>query len=189
MRKIRDPDLIERLQGLPIQPLHTKLWRITRAGRDPLLATSPKGRWDDGSFDVLYTALAPDTARAELHWHLLRSQPVFPSAVKLHLHELALRGNSTISIPTLADLESIGIDTSRYGTLDYARLNQEYSPTQKIGEAANFLGHDALIVPSARWPSQNLVVLTGNLCSNGLRYVADHGPQDLRQWAVDHAVV
>jgi RES domain-containing protein len=188
MRKVRDPELIERLQRQPTQPLHTKLWRITRAGRDPLLATSPKGRWDDGSFDVLYTALEPDTARAELHWHLSRSQPVFPSALKLHLHELELKADAAVTIASLSDLTAFGIDTSRYGSLDFARLGEEYALTQKIGEAANFLGHDALIVPSARWPGHNLVVLTAQLADNALMHIQDHGAQELRAWATDHKI-
>ena len=44
----------------------------------------------------------------------------------------------------------------RYGERDYER-------TQAIGDAAYFLGFDGLLVPSARWDCQNLVVFTDQL--------------------------
>jgi RES domain-containing protein len=189
MRRIRDPELLDRLHGLDATPLSITAWRMARAGRDPLLATMPKGRWDDGSFSVLYTACKADCARAELHWHLTRSQPVYPSTLKLHLHELHVDAKRAVILSDLQVLEGVGVDLQRFGALDYAKLQEEYSLTQRIGEAAHFLGADALMVPSARWPGQNLVVLTGNLPESGLRHVRDHGAQDLRHWAVNHVKV
>jgi RES domain-containing protein len=186
MRKIRDPELIEKLQQIDVAPLHTSAWRITRGGRNPMVATSPKGRWDDGSFPVLYTALEADVARAELYWHLTRGQPVYPSALQLHLHELSVTAERAISIIEPPRLLELGIDLQRYGSMDFAHLQAEYSQTQKIGEVSNFLGVDAIIVPSARAPGHNLVILTGNLGENGIQHVRDHGPQDLRRWATNH---
>ncbi len=155
---------------------------MARAGRDPLLATRPKGRWDDGSFDVLYAALSPDAARAELHFHLKRGQPVFPSALQIHLHELEIDACQVLKFDTLDALLPFGVDVLRYGTLEYARLQIEYSITQQIGEALHFLACDALVVPSARWTEHNLVVLPENMAFGNLRYVKDHGPQDLKAW-------
>jgi RES domain-containing protein len=183
MRRMRDPDLLDRLQAMPMGNYETQVWRITREGRSPLLASSPKGRWDDGSFDVLYTALTADTARAELHFHLTRGQPVFPSGLKLHLHELLITARRTLVFESVEALTPFGVSPAEFGTLDHARLQVEYAVTQQIGEAAQFLGVDALIVPSARWPSSNLVILVGNLADHALRNVADHGHQDLRSWA------
>jgi RES domain-containing protein len=157
--------------------------RIARAGRNPLLATSPKGRWDDGSFDVLYTALEPDTARAEVHYHLTRLQPVFPSALQVHLHELKADLHNVLVFERIDDLAPFGVEAALYGSSEYAKLQSEYSVTQQIGEAAHFLGADALIVPSARWPGKNLVVFL----NDKLIAVKDHGPQDLKTWARQHA--
>jgi RES domain-containing protein len=184
-RTLRDPHLLDHVQAIGSQPLQTKVWRITRAGRNPLLASSPKGRWDDGSFDVLYTALAADTARAELYWHLTRGQPVFPSGLRLHLHELHLEAAKALVLDTPDALQAMGLDMSTYGNLGHARLQAEYSVSQQIGEAACFLGYDALVVPSARWPANNLVIITGNLAESRLSSLEDHGHQDLRAWAMD----
>lgn len=180
MRKIRNPELLDQLQSREPQPFSGQVWRIARAGRNPLIASSPKGRWDDGSFDVLYTALEPDTARAEVYYHLTRAQPVFPSALKIHLHELRADCHRVFVFESPGVLAAFGIDPTTYGTSDYARLQAEYSVTQQIGEAAHFLGADAIIVPSARWPGQNLVVL---IAAN-LDHQKDHGPQDLKSWAL-----
>lgn len=181
MRKIRNPELLDHLQGFEPQVFNAPVWRLTRAGRNPLTASTPKGRWDDGSFDVLYTALEPDTARAEVFYHLMRAQPVFPSGLKVHLHELQAGLSKVLMFQTLETLTPFGVDVSTYGSFDYAKLQAEYSVTQQIGEAAHFLGYDAIIAPSARWHGQNLVVFL----NDKLRYVKDHGPQDLKRWASD----
>lgn len=179
MRKIRDPALLDRLQGLEPQSFKGKIWRMARAGRDPLIATSPKGRWDDGSFEVLYTAFSADAARAEVHFHLTRTQPVFPSALHIHLHEIEIELDKAFVFESIESLVPFGVDASHYGGLEYSRLQEEYSVTQRIGEAAHFLGADVLIVPSARWTEQNSVVISRH---SRLRHVADHGPQDLKAW-------
>jgi hypothetical protein len=179
MRKIRDPDLLDRLQGLKSEKFSGRIWRMVRAGRDPLIATSPKGRWDDGSFEVLYTALSADAARAELHFHLTRSQAVFPSTLQIHLHELECDVHEVYVFESVEVLVPFGVSASDYGRLSYAKLREEYSITQQIGEAAHFLGGEGLIVPCARWPEQNLVVISAQA---KLRHIKDHGAQDLRTW-------
>lgn len=179
MRKIRDPELLDRLQAQKLQSFQGRIWRMARAGRDPLLATSPKGRWDDGSFEVLYTALSPDAARAEMHFHLTRSQPVFPSSLDIRLHELECELRHVYVFKSVEALMPFGVNVSDYGRLNYAKLQQEYSTTQQIGEAARFLGGEGLIVPCARWPEQNLVVISALA---KLRHIKDLGPQDLRTW-------
>lgn len=182
MRKIRNPELLDRLQALQPQPLKQVVWRMARAGRNPLTASTPKGRWDDGSFDVLYTALAPDAARAEVYYHLTRSQPVYPSSLKMHLHELSADLQKVLKFETMETLAPFGIDPNTYGSTDYAKLQAEYSVTQQIGEAAYFLNMDAIVVPSARFPGQNLVVFL----NEKLIHVRDHGPQDLKSWGVEN---
>lgn len=152
---------------------------MARAGRDPLIATSPKGRWDDGTFEVLYTALSADAARAEMHFHLTRSQPVFPSSLQIHLHELECDLRQVYVFRSVEALVPFGVNMSDYGKLSYAKLHEEYTTTQQIGEAAHFLGGEGLIVPCARWPEQNLVVISAHI---KLRHVKDCGAQDLRTW-------
>ena len=181
-RRIRDPELLDAVAALPRLKIKTTVWRITRDGRDPLLPSSPKGRWDDGSFDVLYTACEPDAAKAEIHFHLLRGQPVFPSQLAFHLHEIAVSLEAAIALETIESLAPFGIETQNFGLVSYARRAQEYSPTQKIGEVAHFLECDGLIVPSARWPAQNAVLIMGRTAEGHAVHIKDHGRVDIPAW-------
>lgn len=53
-------------------------------------------------------------------------------------------------------LEELGVEQEKYQGRDYSR-------TQEISDALNFLGCDGLIVPSARYDGKNLVVYMQNL--------------------------
>jgi len=59
---VRDPAIIDFLEAHPRRPFQGTLWRAVRADRDPLRSSSPKGRWDDGSIDVLYASLQANGA-------------------------------------------------------------------------------------------------------------------------------
>ena len=126
-----------------------------REGRDPLQGYPAGARWDPGAFDVIYTSLAREGALAEIHFHLSR-QPVFPSKLVSVLHRIRLNTHRALQLADLSAVEALGVNGDRYGELDYER-------TQAIGDAAYFLGFDGLIVPSARWDCQNLVVFTDQL--------------------------
>ena len=56
-RSVRDNTLIDALEWSEVELFEGILWRVVRDGRDPRLCSSPGGRWDDRTFDVLYTSL------------------------------------------------------------------------------------------------------------------------------------
>ena len=135
---------------------------------------SPSGaRWDPGTFDVLYTALARDGALAEIHFHLSR-QPVFPSKIRFHLCELSVRVEGLLRLPDMTALERLGVQRASYADLLYAR-------TQEIGDAAQFLGFAGMIVPSARWSGLNLVLFTDRLAPEALS-ARSHEAVDWAAW-------
>jgi RES domain-containing protein len=179
---LRDSRLIDSLEVLPHAPFKGTVWRVVREGRDPCQCSASGGRWDDGSFDVLYTALDRDGAIAEMYFHLLRGQPVFPSKVRYSLHELKVELSETLHLATLPDLAALGLDTSRYGQLSYAGRNQEYPRTQEIAEVAHFLDCDGLLVPSARWVCSNLVIFCDRLGPAAIEAIKDHGLIDWARW-------
>lgn len=181
-RSIRDASLLDHLSSLERRPFEGTLWRIVRSDRDPLRGSSPKGRWDDGTINVLYTSLEADGAKAEMHFHTLRGQPVFPSRMEFKLYEIGCRLSRALIIPDKAGLLAAGIDPANYGKLGYDSRQQEYSMSQRIGEAACFLNADALIVPNARWDCLNAVIFTDALPAEDLAILADHGVVDLRGW-------
>ena len=148
---IRDPQLIDALDARPLRSFRGNVWRVVRVGRDPVEPSRAGGRWDRGGFDVLYTALEADGAIAELDYHL-RMQPVFPSKYRAEVHELAVATERALYFDSLDELVPLGVDPSRY-------REPLYSRSQDIGDAAAFLGVAALVVPSARWPCQNVVLI------------------------------
>ncbi len=154
-RRARDLDLLDKVDALPRTPYEGTAWRIAREGRDPLQGYPAAARWDPGTFDVIYTSLTREGSLAEIHFHLSR-QPVFPSKLVSVLHRITLRARRALQLVELSAFEALGVRGDRYGELDYER-------TQAIGDAAYFLGFDGLLVPSARWDCQNLVVFTDQL--------------------------
>ena len=67
------------------------------------------------------------------------------------MHRITVRARRGLMLADVSAVAALGVRVDRYGELDYER-------TQAIGDAAHFLGFDCLIVPSARWDCQNLIV-------------------------------
>jgi hypothetical protein len=65
------------------------------------------------------------------------------------------------------------VNTARYESY-------EYSATQAIAAAVQFIGYDALIVPNARHPSLNLVGLLDNLDP---RAAIEIGSSEIVDWS------
>jgi RES domain-containing protein len=156
-RSPRDDRLLDAISALPSGTFSGSAWRVTREGRDPTQCSAVGGRWDDRTFDVLYTSTKADGAIAEMYFHVSRGQPVIPSLVRYHLHELRIRLANCLKL-TLDDLQTLGLRTATFGQLSYFEREQEYPRTQEIAEIAYFLGRDGLIVPSARSNHDNLIV-------------------------------
>jgi hypothetical protein len=155
-RRVHDKDVLDALEAIGAQPFDGQVWRVTRSGRDPARGSAASGRWSPpGEFEVLYTSLERDGALAEIG-HRLSLEPVWPSRLVHKVHKLTIHAERALRLPNLQTLQTLGVDTARYEKYDY-------SATQAIAAAAQFLGFDALIVPNARHRGLNLVGLLENL--------------------------
>ncbi len=162
-RKPRDPALLDALDAFARVSYAGEIWRVVRHGRDPLQGSASGGRWDPTLFDVLYTSLVPDGAVAEVHFHLSR-QPVFPSRIKYGLHRMRVRTAKTLRLPDLDAMVPFGVNPARYREI-------LYEPTQKIGDAAYFLGFDSIIAPNARWTCDNLILFIDQIAIEHLEVI------------------
>ena len=178
----RDSKLIDALEAKPHTPFEGTLWRVVREGRDPCQCSASGGRWDDGTFDVRYTSLKSDGAMAEMFFHLAKGQPVFPSKLRYHLHELRGSFSDIMTFEDVAALEAVGMNTAKFGQPSYETRTQEYPSSQQISEAAHFLGYKGLRVPNARWHCANLVVFCDMIAPDELEAVKDHGPINWTEW-------
>ena len=75
------------------------------------------------------------------------------------------------------ELEMLGITSTDYRERNYER-------TQAIAEAAHFLGFDGLVVPSARWKCQNLVLFMDRMAPADI--VVAESDSQLIDWAQWH---
>lgn len=149
-RRIHDRALLDALDGLSRETFTGTAWRVTWATRDPLLGNAAGGRWHPpDSFEALYSSLEADGALAEAYYHLSRA-PVFSSS-SVRLAQIAVRTRQTLRLPDMASLVPLGVEETRYASLNYERC-------QEIGAAAHLLEFDSLIAPSARAPYLNLVL-------------------------------
>jgi RES domain-containing protein len=151
-RRARDPELLDALDAHKGVTFRGDVWRIVREGRDVLQGYPAKARWDPGTFDVLYASLEREGALEEIHFHLSR-QPVFPSKIQSVLHRITVETRRTLRLADIGAVVALGVSAETYGSLNYSR-------TQEIADAADFLGFDGMLVPSARYPCQNLVLFT-----------------------------
>jgi hypothetical protein len=182
LRRIRDKALIDAVEALPARVFEGSVWRVVREGRDVLMPSAAGGRWDDATFEVLYTSQTADGATAELYFHLSRGQPVIPSRVTYRLFELQVRVERALHLRDLDALARLGLETARYGALSYADRVQEYPRTQEIAETAHFLGFDGLVVPNARWDCLNVILFTDHIAPDAMEVSKDCGPIDWDAW-------
>jgi RES domain-containing protein len=148
--RVHDRAILDALDALPREPIETTAWRIVRKGRDPLAAALANGRWNAaGELEVVYTSLKVEGALAEVGYRL-SLEPVWPSHIEHEIHTLRIKAERALVFENLQELEKLGVNTARYESFDY-------SVTQAIAAAAHFLEFDALIVPSARYDTLNLV--------------------------------
>lgn len=175
-RPIRDQNLLDALERLPQTVYSEQVWRSVKAGRDPLSCWRSGGRWDDKTFDVLYTSETRQTAIEERRFHLYQGQPIPPSKTDYQLYELRIHLKSVIRFESLDALREIGMDTSAYGSLAFFEKEREYPRSQEIAEACSFLGADGILVPSARDPSSfNLVIFCEQDTGLTMDVIEDHG--------------
>lgn len=160
-----------------IEPVHFEesVWRIVKEGRNPIQGSRSGGRWDDGTFDVLYTSMADKGALEEMRFHLMRGQPVMPSKIKYKLFEIDLSLKKSLKLLDLDALQGLGLDISHYGRLSYQQKADEYPRSQDIGEIAHFLDYDGLVVPSARHDCLNVIAFCDQLSPEAMEIKEDHG--------------
>lgn len=171
----RDNNLIDAIEAIEPVEFSGRVWRIVRNGRDPVQCSRSGGRWDDGTFDVLYTSSAKEGAIEEMRFHLLRGQPVIPSQIKYRLFEIDLALGRSLRLLDLDALKAVGLDTARYGQLSYQQREAEYPRSQDIGEVAHFLDYDGLVVPSARCECLNVVAFCELIGPEDAISAKDHG--------------
>jgi len=174
VRRVHDDRLLDALDELEGCVFDGTIWRVVREGRSELDGSRGSGRWNPSELSVLYSAREADGAIAEIHFHLSRGQPVFPSRMKHRLFELKVMTGRTLMLANMADLVALGVDEAQYSTM-------LYSPTQEIAAAAAFMGFDGIISPSARYDCENLVLFLDGFNLEHIETIAET-PINWAEW-------
>lgn len=175
-----DRQLLEALSAFPPIRFDGDVFRATRLSLNALAPSASGGRWMvPGETATLYTSREADGALAEIAFHWGQMTPI-PSKPAM-LHKIRLGTKRSLRLAR-ADLTSLGVDWSRYGSRGYER-------TQAIGAAVARLKCDGLIAPSARWSCENVMVfLTNQTGEEEIAQFVTSTEIDWQVWAHDNGV-
>jgi len=157
-----DDELRERLAKFPQLANSGLCYRSTLIDRNPLVSSYRGGRWmARDATAVLYSSQTREGALAEMAFRLGQNTPLPQISVKVH----KLNFSSARSLKlTRSDLESLGVNWADFSSPDY-------QTTQRIGIAAFQIGATSLEVPSARWPTENLVIVDESAADTSIALV------------------
>jgi hypothetical protein len=99
---------------------------------------------------------------------------VWPSRIEHEIHTIEIGTEKTLRFADVESLVRFGVDPGCYRGFDY-------SATQAIAAAANFLEFDGLLVPSARADCLNLAVLVEHAANRSI-VVTGSVPVDWESW-------
>jgi RES domain-containing protein len=133
------------------------VWRHTFADNPPDQRNVRGARWNPPGVEALYTSLTEGTALAEAE-HLIAVQPLRTRARRT-MYQLEVELGAVVDLSDESVLASLGVSRPNLE-------GDDYSACQAVGGAAAFLQLDGIIVPSARTPGENLVILFSNVESH-----------------------
>ena len=162
-----DATILATLAALDAGPWSGEVWRHTFANNPPDKPNVRGARWNPPGVEALYTSLDEATALAEAD-HLIAMQPLRPRATRT-LHRLAIALKSVVELTDSSLLELLGVDQE-------ALASDHHAACQAVGAAAAFLHLDGIVVPSARSPGHNIVILFAGVDSLPDIRVIDSSP-------------
>jgi len=152
------PELLDRLEDIEPRQFSGVVFRHVLGESAPLGANTRGARWNPPDVSALYTSLDRDTAIAEGDF-ILSLQQVRPSVTRWIVQiQVTLQRVMEVDEVTLQEL---GVSRDVLEALDHTSCSE-------IGGAVHWLGLEGLIVPSARWPGQNLVIYIGHQDPDGV---------------------
>lgn len=173
-RRAHDDRLLDALGEIEGRSFSGGMWRVVREGRTVFDGSRGAGRWNPSHLSVLYGSTEANGAIAEINFHIVRGQSVFPSRMRHILHELRIITNRTLIFADIAQLVKLGVDEARYREMLYER-------TREIADAAAFLGFDGIIAPSARWSGETIVLFLDEFSLDNIERVTEN-PVDWKAW-------
>ncbi len=155
---IYPPEMLDTLQSAAVSAWNGTVYRHM-FGPHPAARINMEGaRWNAPGLAAIYTSCERETALAEAEYHI-SLQPLRPKAKRtLFTIHVSLQKVLDLTAPDLL---------SRLGITDDALSSIDRGPCRTIGGAASWLGHNGMLVPSARRRGgTNLVIFQQDLATN-----------------------
>jgi RES domain-containing protein len=131
----------------------------------PARGNTTGARWNEPPLEAIYTSCERETALAEAEYYLA-AYPVRPKARRV-LYTIG------VSLKNVLDLTAAGL-LDRLGITPAILQDGDHSSCRLIGNAAAWLGHDGLLVPSARRVvGTNLVIYQQDLSASDFEILAE----------------
>lgn len=171
-----DPDLVERLDQVPLHTLEAVTYRHVSSSRPPLSGEGARiqgGRWNPPeSFPTLYLGMTEAIVAAEFRRLAMRSGRSVADFLPRELYQIEVKLQFVLDLTDDTHVRSLGVDA--------AELTSDDAKTcQAIGDAAHYLGTEAVLAPSATGAGDVLAVFTDRLGPTSLL-----NPSLLRIWDV-----
>ena len=150
---IYSEELLAALAELPAGPWHGEVFRHMFNTIPPGRENTVGARWNPAEVAAIYTSLKRQVARAEGDYYV-EMQPLRPKAER-RIHRIRVNLASVVDLRDWSLLEHLAISKEIFA-------EPEPPPCKQVGGGVAHLGHDGLLVPSARGDGANLVIFPDN---------------------------
>jgi RES domain-containing protein len=162
---IYPPAMLDILQAAVVPVWEGTVYRHMFGEHAPARRNTTGARWNGPPVEAIYTSCERETALAEADYYI-SLQPLRPKARRT-LYTLRVAIASVVDLTRAGVLDTLGITPAILCADDQA-------PCRLIGGAAHWLGHNGLLVPSARNATgKNLVIYQHDLESSHFAVVGD----------------
>lgn len=151
---IYDPALLDALERLPAADWQGRVWRHMFNDYTPDRVNTSGARWNPPGVGAVYTALDREAALAEGQYAIdVQPQRTYAQRV---LYQVEVSVHELVDLTGTGTLAALGVNHDDVAADDHGAC-------QRVGGAAAWLERGGLLVPSARNPGTNLVILVGRL--------------------------
>ncbi len=157
--------MLDILQAAGVSAWKGIVYRHMFGDHKPARSNTGGARWNPPGLEAIYTSCERETALAEAEYYIAL-QPLRPKA-KRTLYTIRITLRNVVDLTRPGILSQLGLTESVLSGLDH-------SPCRVIGGAVSWLGHDGLLVPSARRSGgTNLVIYRQDLASGDFEVTAE----------------
>ena len=152
-----DRETIQALEQFTPAPWEGIVFRHMFANFPPERENASGARWNPPPIPAIYTSLVRKTAIAEADYYI-SLQPIRPRARRV-VYRIQVTLTSVFDLSGSPALSILGLNDESLASIDH-------SACRRVGGAVEWLGHDGLLVPSARTDGTNLVIFPNRKTPN-----------------------